>query len=461
MTRNMVEDSSSASRMLVSASMTFLLALGGLSALLAAGFALRLGVPLLGRLLLPVSLIGGFVGLAAGPYGVDVVPRDVLALWTALPAVLINFVFAGLFLGTAVPSPRSIARTAGPLVRFSLVMALSQYVVGLLLTWLVLTPAFGVHPLFSCLIEVGFSGGHGTASALASVFRELGFPAGAVLGQMSATIGLVAGVVGGVVLVQRAARRGDTPHAGADEREGMAADTSGLVPPHARRPIAMGTISAAVLEPLTLHVAVASLAVLVGWAMLEGIRALHPTLQGFPLFPLAMIGGMLIQIGADRTGVSTWFDRGSFQRIVGLSLDLLVVAAVASMPLDLFFQNVVPFSILMVVAVVWVVATFVYFAPRMLRTDWFEQGIVAYGTLTGVAAVGLMLLRMVDPHNRTTAAQAFAARSMVVSPLLGGGIVTATMPLLVHQFGVAWMLAAVSGTTLLCYFWPGRRDLTP
>lgn len=447
--------------MLVRASMTFLLALGGLSVLLGVGFALRLGIPLLGRLLLPVSLIGGFVGLAAGPYGVDLVPHDIVALWTAWPAVLINFVFAGLFLGTTVPSPRSIARTAGPLVRFSLVMALSQYIVGLLLTWLVLTPAFGAHPLFSCLIEVGFSGGHGTAGALASVFSELGFPAGAVLGQMSATVGLIVGVVGGVVLVERAARRGDAPHALADARDGVPADNSGLVPSHARRPIAMGTVSTAVLEPFTLHVAVASLAVLVGWAMLEGVRALHPTLQGFPLFPLAMVGGMLIQLAADRTGVATWFDRGSFQRLAGLSLDLLVVAAVASMPLDLFFQNVVPFSILMVVAIVWVVGTFVYFAPRMLRTDWFEQGIVAYGTLTGVAAVGLMLLRMVDPQNRTTAAQAFAARSMVVSPLLGGGIVTATMPLLVHRYGMARMLAAVTVTTLLCYFWPGRRDLTP
>ena len=114
--------------------MTFLLALGGLSLLLVSGLWLRLGIPLLGRLLLPVSLIGGFVGLAAGPYGADLVPRDTMAVWTALPAILINFVFAWLFLGAAVPSPRVIVRLGGPLVRFSLVTALGQYIVGLLLT---------------------------------------------------------------------------------------------------------------------------------------------------------------------------------------------------------------------------------------------------------------------------------------------------------------------------------------
>lgn len=434
--------------------MPFLLALGGLSLLLAAGLGLRLVLPVLGRLLLPVSLIGGFLGLAAGPYGAGIVPPDTMALWASLPAILINFVFACLFLGAGVPSPRAIARVGGPLVRFSLIGALGQYVVGLALTWLVLTPVFGTSALFACLIEVGFSGGHGTASAMAAVFTDLGFPVGAALGQMSATIGLVTGVLGGVALIQYGVRHGHTTQVGADGLEGLPRDTSGLLAPDARRPIAMGTISSDVLEPFTFHIAVASLAVLIGWGLLLAIRALHPSLQGFPLFPLAMVGGMLIQVVAGRTGAAAWFDRGTFQRIMGLALDLLVVAAVASMQLDLVRQNVVPFALLMVVAILWVVATFLWLGPRLLPVDWFEQAIVVYGTQTGVAAVGLMLLRIVDPHQRTTAAQAFAARSMVISPLLGGGIVTATMPLLIQQFGVPWMLAATTAATILCYVWP-------
>ena len=40
-------------------------------------------------------------------------------------------------------------------------------------------------------------------------------------------------------------------------------------------------------------------------------------------------------------------------------------------------------------AIVWCVGSVVWLAPRMLREDWFEQAIVTYGTLTGVAAVGL------------------------------------------------------------------------
>ncbi|MFN7983043.1 MAG: hypothetical protein U0Q11_14390 [Vicinamibacterales bacterium] len=432
--------------------MSFFAALGGLSLLLACGFALRLAVPLLGRLMLPVSLVGGFIGLAAGPFGVNIVPAPVMSVWTTLPAILINIVFACLFLGAPVPSVRSVAGSAGPLIRFSLVNAVGQFVVGLLLTWAVLTPVFGVPALFGCLIEVGFSGGQGSASAMASVYANLGFPAGGPLGQASATIGIISGVIGGIVLIQWGARRGYVRELG---EQGLCLENvSGFIAPDARRPIAIGTVNSSTIEPFTLHVAVAMLAVLVGWVLQTALARVHPALASVPLFPLAMIGGMLLQMIADRTGTSVWLDRGTFQRLTGLSLDLLVAAAIASMRVDLFLQNVAPFTILMIAAVAWCMGTFVWLAPRMLTEDWFEQAIVVYGTLTGVSAVGLMLLRIADPHQRTTAAQAFAARSMVTAPLLGGGIVTATMPLMIVNVGVLPMLAATTLVMVAAWAWP-------
>lgn len=435
--------------------MSVLLALSGLGLLIAFGFALRLAVTWIGRLLLPASLVGGFLGLAAGPYALDLVPRAVVDVWGVLPGVLINLVFAGLFLGAPLPSVRSVVAQGGPLIRFSLIGAFGQYVVGFALTWLVLMPWFDVSPLFGCLIEVGFSGGHGSASAMGPVFTAHGFTAGGPLGQMSATVGLVVGVVGGVLLVQWAARAGHIAGA-ADGLDGASHDVAGLLPPSARRPIATATVSAVAVEPFALHAAVVLVAVLVGWGLLEGLRRLHPIFANFPLFPLAMAGGGLLQWLAARTGVAAYFDRATFQRLSGLALDLLVTAAIASMRLDLFVQNVAPFTLLMIAGAIWCVGSFMWLAPRMLPAPWFEPAIVVYGTQTAVAAVGLMLLRIVDPDQRTTAAQTFAARSAVIAPLLGGGLVTATMPLLVAQFGLAAMLAAVTAIAVLAWVWPGR-----
>lgn len=439
--------------------MPFMLALGGLGLLIGAGFLLRLALPWLGRLLLPASLVAGFLGLALGPHGLDVVPRAGVEIWSTLPGLLINIVFAGLFLGAPLPSVRSIARQAGPLIRFSVIGAFGQYLVGFAVTWLVLMPLFGVSPLFGCLIEIGFSGGHGTASAMGPVFAAHGFPAGGALGQMSATIGVIVGVVGGVLLVQWATRAGHVSDA-APGGGVLPQDVSGLLPPEARRAIATGTVSPVAIEPFTLHAAVALVAVLTGWVMLEGLRRVHPVFANFPLFPLAMAGGGLLQWAAQRTGVAAYFDRATFQRLSGLALDLLVTAAVASMRLDLFVQNLAPFTVLMAAGAVWCIASFMWLAPRMLPAPWFEPAIVVYGTQTAVAAVGLMLLRIVDPHQKTTAAQTFAARSAVIAPLLGGGLVTATMPLLVVQFGLTTMLA-VSGLAMgLAWVWPGRYRVT-
>jgi ESS family glutamate:Na+ symporter len=439
----------------------FLVALGGLGLLLLVGLALRIRSRILRRLFLPVPVIGGFVGLVLGPYMLDWVPAETVAIWASLPAVLINFVFAALFLGVTIPPATTLVRLSGPLFRFGTVTALGQYVVALAITAAVLAPLFGTPELFACILEVGFAGGHGTAAAMDPVFADLGFAAGGALGQMSATVGIVVAVVGGMALIQHGVRRGQLTQLSmetADDAGPSPGPASlGLVPPERRASVATGTVTASVLDSFTFHVAITSLAVLIGWVILGGVRAIHPTLAGFPLFPLAMIGGMVVQLSAERIGAASYFDRATFERILGLSLEVLVVAAIASLRLDLFLQNLVPFSILMVAGILWVAFAFLVLAPRMIPSYWFEQAITDFGMLTGVTAVGPMLLRVVDPQTRTPAAQAFAAKQMVFSPLLGGGLVTATIPLFLQGFGLWPVLAVVAGLALLTYFWPGGR----
>ena len=444
--------------------MTVFLALAGLGLLLLAGVLVRSGIPVLRRLLLPVSVISGFVGLALGPYGIALIPTSVVDTWALLPGLLINLVFAGLFLGVAVPSAGTLVRLGGPLFRFGAFTVFGQYAVGIALTAWVLAPAFGTPDLFACLIEVGFAGGHGTAAAMAGVFDDLGFEAGGALGQMSATVGIVAAVVGGMMLVQWGVGRGYVTHVRLDPDTGRIPaelEGRGFVEPEDQLPAARGTVNPSVMDPFTLHLAIGLIAVLLGWVLQQAIRGLHPSVAGFPLFPLAMIGGIGVQWAAQRSGAARYLDRATFQRIMGLSLDLLIVAAIASLRLDLVLQNVVPLAVLMVAGIVWTAGAFVILAPRMLPVDWFEQGITLYGTQTGVTAVGLMLLRIVDPENRTTAAQAFAARAMVSSPLLGGGIVTAAMPLLMQAWGLRTVLAGTVAVMVALWFAPlgqGRKE---
>src|SRR5690625_5091965 len=122
------------------------------------------------KLFLPVSLIAGFLALFFGPQvfgriggwlGWDGVAdgglfgAGVLEVWGELPGLLISVVFARLFLGTRLPSPKRAVKLLGPQVSLGVTFAAGQYVVGMLLVVAVLVPLFKVTPMFGALIEMG------------------------------------------------------------------------------------------------------------------------------------------------------------------------------------------------------------------------------------------------------------------------------------------------------------------
>jgi ESS family glutamate:Na+ symporter len=398
------------------------------------GKVLRVKLRLFQMLFLPSSIIAGFIALAAGPYLFDLIPPWIIETWSQIPGILINVVFASLFLGVAIPRPKRLWTIGGPQLCFGVVTGIGQYFVALLVTTLALNPLFGTPHIFACIVEIGFSGGHGTAAGMAEVFGRLGFAAGSALGQMSATVGILSAVVVGIVLINVAIRRGYC--AFLNEEKGIPTYKKvGLIPERKRFSIATATVATEAIEPLTFHFAIIAIAILIGWGLLFGVKLIHPLLQGFPLFPLAMIGGLIVQGISTALKVTTYFDRDTFDRILGASLDVLVIAAIAAIRLDLFLENVWPFLIIMATGVGWVVLATLFIAPRMFPHNWFERGISEYGMQTGVTAMGLLLLRLVDPLYKTDTATAFGFKQMIYEPFLGGGLITAMGPFIVVALG--------------------------
>ncbi len=408
---------------------------------LLAGKLLRVKVRLFQNIYLPASIIGGFLGLVCGPFVLDILPEFMTGVWQQIPGVLINVVFATLFLGVAIPGPAKLWSQGGSQLCFGMIVGSGQYFVGLLLTVLVLTPVFNVPHIFGTLLEIGFAGGHGTAAGMEEVFVNIGYPAGSALGYMSATVGIIFAVVGGIFFINIAIRKGVC--ATIDSSKGIPEyKKTGLIKDKSERyTISTATVASESIEPLAFHASVTAVAILIGWLMLKGVRNIHTVLEGFPLFPLAMIGGMIVQIISRPLKIDTYYDKKSFDRILGLSLDMLVVAAISTLKLNLFFQNFWPFMLLMAAGILWVSFSLFFLAPRMLPVNWFERGITEYGMQTGVTAIGLLLLRLVDPEYRTDTAQAFGFKQILYEPFFGGGFITATAPFIVISLGVWWSIA--------------------
>ena len=430
--------------------MDFVVSLGGLCVALLIGQVLRAKVPILQKLFLPASVIGGFLALALGPYGADFLPDGLPEQWATIPGVLISFVFAALFIGVALPTPGALIREAGPLLCFGLFVGMGQYFVAMMTTLLILGPLFGAPDIFACILEIGFAGGHGTAAAMGPTLENLGFEAGAALSQMSATVGLVTAVVVGMTLIQLAARRGyitNLPDASAIPEDLR----TGLLRPDNRPAVARATVAGDVLDPLSFHLALVGIAVLIGYSLTMPLRTAHPLLAGAPVFPLAMVGGLVVQFVAGRLKVDHYIDRGSVERVLGLSLDLLVTAAIASLRVDLFLQNFWPFMILITIGILWVTGAVWLLSQRMLGRHWFEKGITEFGMQTGVTAVGLMLLRVVDPSYTTDAPRAFGFKQIVYSLVLGGGFLTVTAPFIITGLGLIGAASAAAGGMVVMY----------
>jgi len=442
-----------------------------LGLLLLLGKWLRLKVALFGQLFLPSAIIAGVIALLVGPEVLGrlaswmpgdpellangIFPEATLEVWSGLPGLLISVVFASLFLGKTIPGPRAIWKRAGPMVAHGQTLAWGQYVIGLTLVLLLLTPVFGINPMAGALIEIGFEGGHGTAAGLAESFRQLGFENGADLALGLATVGVVAGVLLGTVLVNWSIRTGRL------DPEAVKDLDPEQVSEHDEREPTPRLSQTRSIDPLSIHLGFIALAIGLGWLLLQGLILLEAStwnaggdglalMEHIPLFPLAMLGGVAVQVTLMRMGHARALDRHLINRISGAALDVLIVSALATLSLEAVGTHIWPFLILAAAGIAWNLFGFIVLAPRMFPKDWVPMGLANFGQGIGMTVVGLLLVRMADPDNRTGAMESFGYKQLLFEPVVGGGLFTAMSLPLIYQFGA---LPVLIGTATLMFGW--------
>jgi len=400
-----------------------------------------------------------------GPTHVDrsPFPDRMVAVWAAIPGILINVVFAALLMGKPLPSLRRIWHHAGPQVCFGQTVAWGQYVVGILLTMLVLGPVFGLPPAAGALIEIGFEGGHGTAGGMGEAFAAAGWPEGQDLALGLATIGLVGGVIIGTILINWAVRNGTIKPGDADQVAIADLDLTGAEfgqdeLDEFRRDRQR---EAQPTDPLSLHLGLVAVAIAFGWILLEALRwfELATWARGedpvtifthVPLFPLAMIGGVIIQAVSDRLGTSHLISHRLMNRISGTALDFTIVAALGALSILAIGANLGPFLILATTGIAWSVLAVIFIAPRIIPTAWFERGVGDFGQSMGVTVTGLLLMRVADPPNESGALESFGYKQLLFEPIVGGGLFTGASVALLAAFGSLTILGV---TAALMIFW--------
>lgn len=436
---------------------TLLLYLSFLGILLFAATLLRLRIPLLRKAFVPASLLAGLIGLVLGPYVLRIIPADMMASIGGMPSNMIVIVFASMLLGLKKSGKplRDSVKTVVPGVLQFYTYSFTQMGVGCLLCALFFTPLFGTNPLFGSTFEIGFAGGHGTAGGMMEVFRMLGWPEGGDVAKTTATIGLVAGIFGGMAIINFGVRKKYTRYL----TKKMASDSVKEYFPEGERVSGSSvTISSDVVETFAFHAGLLGIAIFIGYEIVWIVKQVFS--YSLPLFPFAMIGGWLLNLVIQRTRLQELTDREVISRIQGLSLELLVTSAVASISIPVVLSYWKP--LLAGSAVILLVTAFLFFytSPRIYPENWFEHGIVRYGSATGVAAIGFLLLRTADPQVKSDAFSTYAVCSTFFSPFVGGGLLTTAYPAIANGWGtlaagIVFILLA-AGLILFCFlagFW--------
>ena len=162
--------------------MDIVLSFSALCILLVVGKLLRVEIRLFQKLYLPASVIGGLLGLVLVQTIGGSLPAATMAGWNQLPGFLINIVFSALFLGVFIPPIRRIWGIAGPQLAYGQIVAWGQYVVGLGVAIVLLTPVFGVPGAIGTIVPVGFEGGARHRRRVGAGLRRLCLARGQGLG---------------------------------------------------------------------------------------------------------------------------------------------------------------------------------------------------------------------------------------------------------------------------------------
>ncbi|MHC4442631.1 MAG: sodium/glutamate symporter [Planctomycetota bacterium] len=401
---------------------------GLMSILLVIAHLLRSRLKLLQNAFIPSSIIAGILGLVGGwqfldwlPFSMAATAKAPLPAMAGYPGFLIVIIFATLFMGRR-EGPRTsigtLTKSVGDTFFYNLASLIGMYGLALLFGVLVLERLFpDLHSGFAMMLPVGFVGGHGTASAVGDFFAqsETGQWAEALtIGNTFATVGILAAVFGGMLIINVATRRGWT-RVVKSAGDMPASLKKGFVPDNEQVPMGRETVNSLALDPLTWHIAL----VLIAFAVAYYVKDLagHFLSEDYviPAFCLSLLAGALLQKLLDLVRLGEYVDRRIMVRIGSSVADYLIAFGVASIQIKVVIAYAGPLAIMILFGIVFCVGLFWFVGRKIFRNFWFERSIFVYGWNTGVTGFAIMLLRVVDPKMKTPTLGDFGLAYLFIS----------------------------------------------
>lgn len=303
--------------------------------------------------------------------------------WKKWPSDFIALVFAALFLQRAPGKVNSDIYEVTSQTLVVWITILGQILIGILLTYFYFQPYFNLPIAFSSVLA-GFAGGHGTAVAMKSIFLSHGLKNGSEYSLFSATIGIILGIIGGVFLVN------------ADKKNKI---------------IEKVTFSYVELNPLLflLSLGLIFASYILGNIFKLSLENIFPTLPSFPLFVYAIFASILMRLFIKLNRLTIFLNNNILVFYSNLFMDILIFTGIATIDIQLIADTIFPLFILFTSGFLWNLFSYYYINQKLLKDEYYkEMAILNFGMFNGTTAIGLMLLRMINPELKTKAVRIYA-----------------------------------------------------
>ncbi len=392
--------------------------------------------------LLPVAVIGGFLGLLIKYLfnGSDIAIANLEIASTSLfdANTLSAFTYHAIAIGFGALTLKGIDRLNEgrirnkPLAVKSGMVIVNSYLIqgifGLLVTIVLSFIFINIPAYVGFLLPMGYGQGPGQALNVGAVFQNVGFSFGRDFGLSIASIGFLAASLGGVIYLRKLKRLGllktSQETSMESKEESTVLEGNGQIP----------LVDA--VDKLTIQIAIIFFVYGISWLVIfilehlilnSGvaflINNLRPLLYGFNFIIVVFIA-LLYKVITRGLLRAKWMQRiytNDFllNRIAGFAFDIMMIASI--MAIDITLVGDPGFLVTLLVLVIgggFITYNYLGYLTKIVYPHYtHEAWLVFYGTMTGTASTGIALLREKDPYFETPAANDIVYGSSMAIPL--------------------------------------------
>jgi len=398
-----------------------LLLFGAMGGILIVGLLCRAYIPIFQKFLVPASVIGGILGFIIVSFGWFGLKAEMFKMF-AFHLFNASFIAMGLTGGDGNSAGASRRKT---ILKGSLWLGLAstillcvQGILGGGIVYLInLVTGSESYPGLGMLVGHGFLQGPGQAMAIGGAWQsEFGIPDAQTIALTFSAFGFLIASFVGVPLANWGIRKGYATHKVDALRKDF---LTGIKAKDEKDMIGRETVHSSNAGTFTLHLALIAVTYLASYGVCSvlikviGGTPIGQLVYGF-FFIWGLFTAMIVREIIDVTGHGYLIDNSQMKQFTSIFVDFLMVATMMAISVEVVMNYIVIIVSAVLVCALFTLLFVLYFGRRIGQFD-LERMLVLFGSGTGTIPSGLVLLRIVDPGFKTTAAVESGTAQLVLT----------------------------------------------